>query len=151
MTERLSCSNCGAPVTRNGRETRVTCPHCQNVTEFPPVRSASDDDDDDGGGRGGGIPNIVIIQAPPMIVPQQQQQQYAPQAVRVVHDRPVVIVRRGSGFRIAGPIFFILLFVGISTYIRMRAAHVEESVDKAEHGAEHPGEKAGEKKPAGHH
>ena len=171
MTERLNCSNCGAPVTRTGRETRVTCTHCQNVTEFPALappagrasqRSDDDDDDDSGGGGRGGIPNIVIIQAPPMAM--QQAAAPPPQRILVqgpgmsgpsVVNRPIVIVRRSSPVRIVGPIFFILLFIGVSTYIRMRATHAVESAEKgAEHeekAAERGGEKGGEKKPPGHH
>ena len=155
MTERLACSNCGGAVTRNGSETRVTCPYCQNVTELAPLASArsnnSDDNNRHGSGGGRDVPNIVIIQAPPMIV----QGQAARTTERVVQNRPIVIVRRSSPFRfILGPIFFILLFVGISTYIRMRAARMAESIpaaEKAAEKAEKGAEKAPEKKPPGHH
>ena len=150
MTERLNCSNCGAPVTRNGRESRVTCPHCQNVTDFGSSGSSSssrDDDSDDDldvdssrhHSGSNEIPQIVIIQG----------------------GGPT-IVRRTSYFPfLIGPIFFILISVGISI-MHARAArnaastvnNAEKAVEKAEHAAEkteHAAEKPGEKKPAGHH
>jgi hypothetical protein len=139
-------------VTRNGRETRVACPHCQNVTEFPlPAdmderHSARGRDD----GPGPGIPNIVIIQAPPAVVqapPAAQRPIIIQRPAPIIQQRTVVVRRGGMSF-IPYLVVFILLSVGVSTYIRMRAAarSVESSVEKAvDKGHE------GEKKPPGKH
>jgi hypothetical protein len=124
------------------------------VTEFPPVQASKgrndhdDDDDDDDDDDGGHIPNIVIIQAPPMVVHQAAPQ---PQAVRVVQTpapAPVVIVRRRSfGSMLVYPIVFFLLFGGVWQYIRMRAARMAESAEKAVEKVE----KGAEKKAPAHH
>ncbi len=168
MTERLTCTNCGAPITRNGDETRVVCQHCQHVTECapvappaPPAGAARARDDDDDGGR---VPNIVIIQAPappPQVVTRVvQAPAQAPQVVTrvvqappvVLQGRPVVIVRRSaSPARIFGPLLVVLFVVGVSFYIRARAAHVAESVHAAEQGAEKAAEKAEKAADKKHH
>jgi hypothetical protein len=143
MTERLMCSNCGGPVTRTGNETSVTCTHCQTVTEFPPVRSASsaaDDDEGDNGKRRGrddgprDVPAIVIIQTGGGM----------PQG----NVRPIIVQRRSSFPFFVVPIFFVLVSVGISAFIRARAAKLESAIPSAEKAAERAadkGEKAAEK------
>jgi uncharacterized Zn finger protein (UPF0148 family) len=148
MTERMNCSNCGAPVTRTGNEARVACPHCQTVTEFASHRHVSEPPDSDEDlddvdssrhrhvGSGEAIPQIVIIQG----------------------GGGTTIVRRTSYLPfLIGPILFIAISAGIS-FMHMRAARTaasqvagaEKAVEKAEKTAE-KAEKAAEKKPGGHH
>jgi len=163
MAEKLMCSNCGAPVTRTGTETSVACPHCQVVTEFPPVpvaagasgssgshhhrRDRDDDDDDDDDGR---IPNILIIQAPA-----------AQQPVQQIVQRPIIVSGPGSSTTyvrrqrslasyLVGPIFFIIIFAAVGAYVRSRAAHAVAEAEKGVHEAEkgaHEAEKGAEKAP----
>lgn len=150
MTERLTCSNCGGPVTRTGNETRVTCPHCQNVTEFPPLETASDTDNDgaspllDRGGAGRDVPAIVIIQSGPTVVTGSP----AP-----FTGSPVIVRRRSFLPFFLGPILLILLAVGISTWVRLHAARLAESIPAAEKAAEkdlQKAEKAADKKSPAH-
>jgi len=134
MTERLTCSNCGAPITRSGNETSVTCPHCKTVTDVPGLESDRGDSGHrhahGGGSDGGDGPSILIIQTGPTVVGRGGS----------------VVVRRSSSF--TWPIFVVLMVIGISAYVRMRVAHteqaIEKAVDKAEKAAERP-------PPKGHH
>ena len=128
MTERLTCSNCGAPITRSGNETRVTCPHCQTVTDVPGLESDRDDSSrHHAGGRGSSDdgPSILIIQTGPT----------------VVGGGGSVVVRRSSSSWI-GSLFVILFVLGIIVFVKMRIAHteqaIEKAVDTAEKAAEHP-------------
>ena len=154
MAEKLMCSNCGAPVTRTGTETSVACPHCQVVTEFPPVpaavgasgaRDRHDRRDDDDNGR---FPSIVIIQAP------------AQQPVQQIIQRPIIVSgpgssttyvrRRSLASYLAGPIFFIIVFAVVGAYVRSRAAHAVAEAEKGVHEAEksaHEAEKSAERAP----
>ncbi len=148
MTERLTCSNCGGPVTRNGNETRVTCPHCQNVTEFPPLETPGGADDDDVSpreGRGGrDVPAIVIIQSGPTIVAGRS----------TPGTTSPIIVRRTSFLPyFLLPIVLILLSAGVTTWLRIRAAHLAAAIPAAEKAAERDmqkAEKAAERKPPAH-
>jgi len=121
MTERLTCSNCGAPVTRQGTETRVTCTHCQNVTEFAPIASDDEDDDDyehDHGRGGNHVPQIVIIQGG------------GPSVVR--HESPVIIERPSFLPFILYPLIFIALSGGVGGYVHHRASKVSSAITGAE-------------------
>jgi hypothetical protein len=157
MTEKLMCSNCGAPVTRTGTDTSVACPHCQTVTEFPPVASASrssgssgggggsggsrrsrddDDDDDDDDDRGGHIPNIVIIQAP-AAAPAPQQIVLGP---RIIQSGPVYVRRQRSlASMLIGPIVFLVIFVAVGAFIRAKVSReipaAERAIKEAEKAA----------------
>jgi hypothetical protein len=150
MTERLTCSNCGGPVTRNGNETRVTCTHCQNVTEFPPLDTAGDADDDEESprqGRGGGgrdVPAIVIIQSGPTVVAGGSSP---------VSTGPIIVRRTSLAPYFLLPIVLILLSVGVTTWLRLRAAHLAEAIPAAEKAAERDiqkAEKAADKKSPAH-
>jgi len=151
MTEKLMCSNCGAPVTRTGTDTSVACPHCQVVTGFPPVASAApaggssggsrrsrrddeDDDDDDDDDRGGHIPNIVIIQA---AAPPPQQIVTAP---RIIQSGPIYVRRQRSlASMLIGPIVFLVIFVAVGAFIRAKVSKeipaAERAVKEAERAA----------------
>jgi len=132
MPERLSCSNCGAPITRAGTETRGTCTHCQHVTEFPAVESAHSrnrdhDDDDDASNGHGHIPQIVIIQGGPT----------------VVRSEPTVVVSGGGSSIVSWIIYAVIFFSfsgGIGGYVRHRTAAARAA--SAPVGAENDAEKA---------
>jgi hypothetical protein len=149
MTDRVMCSNCGAPVTRQGSESSLPCPHCQVANDFPVAASAASApskgssrshrrDDDDGDDRGRGIPRIVIIQAPPTVG----------QGPRVVQSGPVYIQRRRSMVSyLIVPIIFVLMTSGVVSFIRARAVRLASEIPAAEKAAERGAEKGAERAP----
>ena len=139
MTEGLTCSNCGGPVTRKGGETRVTCPHCEHVMEVAPLPSAAPPAYHDDRMR-----PIVVIREP------------------VIHEAPIVIVRSGttvvrrssSVAPFVTSLIFVLFAIGVSAFVHMRAVRLASQVPAAAERAAEKAEKAVEKserKPTGHH
>jgi hypothetical protein len=133
MTERLNCGNCGGPLTRAGRESSITCGHCQHVTDVgSPGGNRRDDEDDDDSSSSesheGHIPAIIVINAggggPGPSMPQ-------PQVTRTV------VVRSGSSFSFIAPLIFIAIAVSASLAIRH---HIMNSIPSipASHEAPHP-------------
>jgi hypothetical protein len=140
MSGSLTCSNCGAPITRNGGETHVICSHCKSANDFPPDHGSErrDHSSMDRHERGHmdedeGIPNIVIIQAGPTVVNSGPS--------------PVYVRRRSSGTGLFSILFSVILFLAIGAYIRHRVTHamaeansaerqIEKSVEKSEKAAE---------------
>jgi hypothetical protein len=139
MTERLTCSNCGGPVTRTGDETHVTCPHCGQATDIPapsPVAAPLPVNAGGSGYGGGDIPAIVIIQSAPTVFQEN-----------LTHGVPrPVVVRTPSILRyIFVPIVFVVIATAITTFVRLRAAHVTQSIEAAEKAVE-KAEKAADRK-----
>ncbi len=133
MSGSLNCSNCGAPITRNGGQTHVICSHCKSANDCPPDHGSMERRDRGPRDEDEGIPNIVIIQAGPTVVNSG--------------PTPVYVRRRSSSAGLFSVLLSVVLFLAIGAYIRHRVTHavaeansaerqIEKSVEKSEKAAE---------------